>query len=126
MHAQKLFQERLKNGSLNCWKGVGHEECSSYRGRKIRHAVEASVLKDEANFKARSIYVAVSKEVVANGKVVQIRGGIKSLDTPCKEEASSSGEHPYTRDNCYLQLHELQIEITPWKMRACDFYSRVE
>ena len=54
------------------------------------------------------MYVPVSKEVVVNGKTVHIAGGIKSLDPPCKEEASSSGKHPYTCDNCYLQLRELK------------------
>ena len=46
--------------------------------------------------------------MVANGRAVHIRGGIKSLDPPCKEEASSSDKHPFTCDNCYLQLRELQ------------------
>lgn len=106
---KKLFQERLKNGSLTSCKGVpGHEECSTYSIWKTKHEAEASMLKEEAHSKSRSTYIALSKEVVANGKVVHIRGGIKSLDLPCKEEALSAGKHPYTCDNCYLQLCELQ------------------
>ena len=50
----------------------------------------------------------MSKEVVVHRKIVQIIGGITSLDPPCQEKASSSGKHPYTCDNCYLQLRELK------------------
>ena len=70
--------------------------------------MEASLLKDEATSKFRSIFVAISKKVSIHGKVVEIRGGIKSLDPPCQEEAFSAGDHPYTCDNCHIQLRELK------------------
>ena len=70
--------------------------------------MEASLLKDKATSKFRSIFVAISKKVSIHGKVVEIRGGIKSLDPPCQEEAFSASDHPYTCDNCHIQLRELK------------------
>ena len=70
--------------------------------------MEASILKEEAKSKGRSLYIAISKEIVIHGKIVQIRGGIKSLEPPSQEEALSSGKHPYTCDNCFSQLRELK------------------
>lgn len=74
----------------------------------MKHSIEASLLKDEATSKFRSIFVANSKKVSIHGKVVEIRGGIKSLDPPCQEDAFSVGDHPYTCDNCHTQLRELK------------------
>ena len=105
----KLYKERLKNGLIHCYKDVpGHEACSTYQGWTSNHVVDATAIKQEASSKARSMYIPLSQEVMVNGKVVHIKGGIKSLQPPCKEEALSSGKHPYTCDNCFLQLRELQ------------------
>ena len=106
---QKLFQERLTNGLLNSCKGVpGHDECSTYSEWKNKHGLEAAIFKDDAHRKSRSMYVPVSKEVVVHRKIFQIVGEIKILDPPCQEKASLSSKHPYTCDNCYLQLRELK------------------
>ncbi len=106
---KKLHEECLENGTINCYKDIpGHETCSSYKGWKSMHVVDASALKQEASSKAKSMYIALLQEVVVHGKVVQISGGIKSLKPPCKEEASSSGKHPYTCEDCFSQLRELQ------------------
>lgn len=118
---KKLFEERLKNGAINCYKDIpGHETCSSYKGWKSMHVVDASALKEEASSKAKSMYIALSQEVVVNGKVVQIRGGIKSIKPPCKEVASSSGKHPYTCNNCFSQLRELQDTLRHRRCGSLD------
>ncbi|KAL9977637.1 hypothetical protein ACROYT_G015066 [Oculina patagonica] len=87
MYAQETLSGQLKNGSLNSSKGVpGHEECSTYSVWKMMQEAEASMLKEEAHSKPRSKYIPLSKEVVANGKVVHIRGGIKSLNRLAKKK----------------------------------------
>lgn len=104
-----LFNARLKNGSITCYKeNLEHIACANYKDWKVKHTVEASILKEEAKSKGRSLYIAISKEIVIHGKIVQIRGGIKSLEPPCQEEALSSGKHPYTCDNCFSQQRELK------------------
>ena len=70
--------------------------------------MEATDLKQEAQFNGRSLYIALSKDVLVNGKVVRIRGGIKSLQPPCQEEALSYSKHPFTCENCFRQLRELK------------------
>ena len=105
---KRLFSERVRNGTIKCYKqDPGHALCTNYNDWKVKHSMEASLLKDEATSKFRSIFVANSKKVFIHGKVVEIRGGIKSLDPPCQEEAVSAGDHPYTCDNCHTQLREL-------------------
>ena len=84
------------------------------------HVVDATAIKEEASSKTRSVYIALSQEVLINGKVVHIKGGIKSLQPPCKEEALSSGKHPYTCENCFLQLRELQDTIRHRKSGSLD------
>ena len=84
------------------------------------HVVDATGIKEEASSKARSMYIALSQEVLVNGKAVHIKGGIKSLQPPCKEEALSSGKHPYTCKNCFLQLRELQDTIRHRKSGSLD------
>jgi len=84
------------------------------------HVVDATAIKEEASSKAKSIYIALSQEVSVNGKAVHIKGGIKSLQPPCKEEALSSGKHPYTCENCFLQLRELQDTIRHRKSGSLD------
>ena len=69
------------------------------------HVMDATAVKEEASSGARS------EEALVNGKAVHINGGIKSLRPPCKEEALSLGKHPYTCENCFLQLRELQDTI---------------
>lgn len=106
---KRLFSERVRNGTIKCYKqDPGHALCSNYNDWKVKHSIEASLLKDEATSKFRSIFVANSKKVSIHGKVVEIRGGIKSLDPPCQEDAFSVGDHPYTCDNCHTQLRELK------------------
>lgn len=56
----------------------------------------------------KSVFVPVFKDVLINGKSVKINGGIKRLDPPCKGEALSYGEHPYTCDNCSRQLRDIK------------------
>jgi len=75
---------------------------------KELHKIDAAALKEEANSCFKSVYIPVSQTVIINGKSVQISGGIKSLQPPCKGEAMSYGEHPYTCDNCFSQLRELK------------------
>lgn len=70
--------------------------------------MEATDLKQEAQFNGRSLYIALSKDVLVNGKVVRIRGEIKSLQPPCQEEALSYGKHPFTCENCFRQLRDLK------------------
>lgn len=72
------------------------------------HKIDAAALKEEAKSCFKSVYIPVFQTVIINGKSVQISGGIKSLDPPCKGEALSYGEHPYTCDNCFRQLRELK------------------
>ena len=84
------------------------------------HVVDATAIKEEASSKARSIYIALSQEVLVNGKVVTMKGGIMSLQTPCKEEALSSGKHLNTCKNCFLQLRELQDTIRARKSGRLD------
>ena len=84
------------------------------------HVVDATAIKEEASSKARSIYIALSQEVVVNSKAVHMKGGIKSLPPPCKEEALSSGKHPYSCENCFLQLRELQDIIRHRKSGSLD------
>ena len=68
-----LFKERLENGSTTCFKHIpGHETCSTYKGWKNKHVVDATAIKEEASSKARSIYIALSQEVLVNGKAVHI------------------------------------------------------
>lgn len=55
-----------------------------------------------------SRYIPVFQTFFIYGKLVQISGGIKSLDPPFKGEALPYGEHPYTCDNCFCQLKELK------------------
>ena len=106
---KRLFRERVRNGTIKCYKeDPGHAVCSNYNDWKVKHSTEASILKDEAASKFRSLFIAVSKNVSIHGKVVEIRGGIKSLDPPCQEEAFSCGNHPYTCDNCHIQLRDLK------------------
>ena len=106
---KKLFHERLKNGIIRCCKDYpDHAECCNYTEWKGKHAVEAAELKQEAQSKARSMFIGFSKDVVIHGKVVHIRGGIKSLQPPCQEEALSYGEHPFTCENCFRQRRELK------------------
>ena len=62
------------------------------------------------------------KNVSIRGKVVEIRGGIKSLDPPCQEESFSCGHHPYTCDNCHIQLHELKDII--WQRKSGSLPSK--
>jgi len=106
---KNLFQERLKNGVIRCHKDYpDHFQCCNYKEWKVRHAVEAADLKQEAQSNGRSLYIALSKDVLVNGKVVDIRGGIKSLQPPRQEEALSYGKHPLTCENCFRQLRELK------------------
>ena len=94
---KRLFNERLRSGEIRCYKQLpGHLACSNYKDWKVKHIMEASSLKQEAESKARSQYIPFSKDVQIPGKVVQIRGGIKSIQPPCQEEALSNGKHPYT------------------------------
>ena len=109
---KRLFNERLRSGEIRCYKQLPeHLACSNYKDWKLKHIMEASILKQEAESKARSQYIPFSKDVQIRGKVVQIRGGIKSIQPPCQEEALSNGKHPYTCDNCYFQLRELKDVI---------------
>ena len=106
---KKLFQERLKNGVIRCHKDYpDHLQCCNYKEWKVRHAVEAAYLKQEAQSNGKSLYIALSKDVLVNGKVVHTRGGIKSLQPPCQEEALSYGKNPFTCENCFRQLRELK------------------
>ena len=106
---KRLFRERVRNGTITCYKhDPGHVGCSNYNDWKVKHSMEASLLKDEAGSKFRSLFIPISKKVSMHGKIVEIRGGIKSLDPPCQEEASSCGNHPFTCDNCHIQLRELK------------------
>ena len=84
------------------------------------HFVGTTGIKEEASSKARLMYIALSQEVLVNCKVVHIKGGIKSLQPPCKEEALSSGMHPYTCENCFLQLRDLQDTIRHQKSGSLD------
>ena len=78
----KLFKERLKNGLITCFKDTpGHETCSTYKAWKSMHVVDASALKEEASSKARSMYIPLSQDVVVNGNIVHIKGGINPLVT---------------------------------------------
>ena len=104
---RRLFREHVRNGTTTCYKhDPGHVACSNYNNWK-RHSIEASLLKDEAASKFRSLFIPISKKVSIRGKIVEIRGGIKSLDPPC-QEAFSCGKHPFTCDNCHIQLCELK------------------
>lgn len=106
---KKLFHERLKIGIIQCHKdNPDHAECWSYKKWKGKHSVEAADLKQEAQSKVRSMFIGCSKDVVIHGKVLQIRGGIKSPQPPCQEVALSYGEHPFTCENCFRQRHELK------------------
>lgn len=106
---KKLFQERLKNGILQCSKDFpDHAKCWKYKEWKGKHPVEAADLKQEAQSKARSVFIGFCKDVMIHGKVVHIRGGIKSLQPPCQEEALSYGKHPFTCENCFRQRRELK------------------
>lgn len=71
------------------------------------HRIDASALKNKANSSYKSVYVPVFKDVLINGKFVKITGGIKSLDPQCKGEALSYDDHPYTCDNCFRQLRDI-------------------
>ena len=84
------------------------------------HKAEAADLKEEANSKNKSIYLPVFQNVLINGKRVQISGGIKSLQPPCKGEALSYGEHPYTCENCYRQLRDLKNTLQHRKSGSLD------
>ena len=117
----KLFKERLENGSITCFKHIpGHEICSTYKGWKNMHVVDTTAIKEEASSKTRSMYIALLHEVLVKGKAIRIKGGIKSLQPSCKEEAVSSGKHPYTCENCFLQLRELQDTIWHRKSGSLD------
>ena len=106
---KRLFRERVKNGTIKCYQeDPGHTACSNYNDWKVKHSMEASLIKVDAASKVRSLFLPISKSVSIHGKIVQIRGGIKSLDPPCQEEASSCGNHPFTCDNCHSQLRELK------------------
>lgn len=84
------------------------------------HKVEADVLKDEANSSYKSVFIPVFKQVIINGKPVQINGAIKSLDPPCKGKASSHGEHPYTCTNCFRQLRDLKNTLQHQRPGSLD------
>jgi hypothetical protein len=104
-----LFKQRLNNDKINCHRVIpGHEKCSTYVGWKKMHTIDASALKNEAASIYKSVFVPVFKDVLIHGKPVKISGGIKSLDPPCKGEALSYGDHPYTCDNCFYQLRDLK------------------
>ena len=106
---KKLFHEHVRNGTIKCYKhDPGHVACSNYNDWKVKHSMEASLLKDEAASKFRSLFIPISKRVSIHGKIVEIRERIKSLDPPCQEETFSCGKPPFTCDNCHIQLRELK------------------
>lgn len=106
---KRLFRERVKNGTIKCYQDdPGHTACSNYNEWKLKHSMEASLIKEEATSKVRSLFIPISKRLSIHGKVVEIRGGIKSVNPPCQEEASLCGDHPFTCDNCHSQLRELK------------------
>ena len=84
------------------------------------HKVEADILKAEANSSYKSVFIPVFKQVIINGKPVQINGAIKSLEPPCKGEASSHGEHPYTCTNCFRQLRDLKNTLQHRRSGSLD------
>lgn len=91
---------------------------TAYGKRNMRQKLQCSRKKHTLNQGQRTSLFR--KRSWQNGKVVHIRGGIKSLDLPCKEEALSAGKHPYTCDNCYLQLRELQDTLRHQKKGSLE------
>ena len=57
LQRQTLFK-LLRNGSITCYKGnVGHIASACYKDWKVNHSVEASILKQEAQYKGRFYFV---------------------------------------------------------------------
>ena len=98
----------------------GHEGCRNYKTWKTCHPIDASDIIRKSHSSFRSAYVPLAKVIVVHGKDVQIKGGIKSLDPPCLEEASSFGDHPYTCVNCESQMRERKDILRHRNIGTCN------
>ena len=63
-------------------RNATHITCANYKDWKVKHSVEASILKEEAQSKGKSLYIAILKDVIIHRKIVHGREGIKSLEPP--------------------------------------------
>ena len=78
------------------------------RRKSLWHPIDASEITCKSHSSSRSVYVPLTRVIAVHGKEVHVKGGIKSLDPPCLEDALSFGDYPYTCTNCANQLRQLK------------------
>jgi len=115
MTAKTLFQRERSKGRFQCFHKVGHEKCLTWAGWKEIHAEEAAKLTESRS--SRAAYVTVNRKVNYDGKSIQVKAAIKSLDPPCSGKPSGNINHPFTCDNCYNLQHYL-LDLHKKRSRA--------
>ncbi|KAJ7328574.1 hypothetical protein OS493_024494 [Desmophyllum pertusum] len=123
MELKATFQEKkeLDAGKITCFKTLpGHESCHEYKTWKKSHPIDASGITRKSHSSSRSVYVPLTRVIAVYGKEVHVKGGIKSLDPPCLEDAISFGDHPYTCANCANQLRQLKDILRHREVGSCN------
>ena len=101
-----LFERERAKSKFRCFlKEKGHTKCSTFKGWKDKHPVEAEELAKSRL--ARTIYVLLNGDVTYKGQKLFVKGAIKSIDTPCTGKPSGLPRHPLTCKNCFSQQQYL-------------------
>ena len=121
-HDQKILRMTSKTifNKFDQWKCTdpSHENCSSFDIWKDAHPDMFAKLQKQRI--AQAEYVHSNSDIKINGKLVSIRGAIKSIFPPCLMVASPIGSHPHVCENCFLhkaylsrRLAERSTQVLP-------------
>ena len=89
-----------------------HKHCDTFKGWAKNHPVHAKELLEESKKTCKSVFVPNKAQLKVEGNVIDVTGGIKSLDPPCLGRALSFGNSPYTCSNCDSQRRYLEDLIS--------------
>ncbi|XP_066933436.1 uncharacterized protein [Clytia hemisphaerica] len=101
--AVTIFKE--KKPWKKCLDEEGHRNCIEFKFWEQLHSREVRRYREMDS--SRSVFVPGEAKVMIGGKLVTLNGGIKSLDPVCTGVAVSTGNHPYTCENCFSQRDDL-------------------